>query len=589
MLFGLISASVAAAAVPPQAEAPTKRAAVVVGANKAAAGRRELRYSYRDADQMASVLRDAGRFAPAAVTVLKDPAPQEVLSALDTAISQLSGTPGESLLLFYYSGHSDERALYPGGKALPIQELLQRLENTAVTVRIGIIDACRGGAWTRAKGVKPVEPFEVRVPLDLHSEGSALLASSAGQEDAHEGDALTASFFTHHLVAGLRGAADRTRDGRVTLGEVFEYAQALTVRDTTLAGGSPQHPSFRTNLSGRADLAMTEISESRSQLIVEQRHGPLQLVRLDTGIVLLELPEGEREARLAVPPGRYLVRRRDGQRTLGREISVAANEVARMDEAHLELVGTPALAIKRFETPPTTLHSTLPAGRWEARLAVGTSHLSRELGPIFSENSRFEMGGAGSIAWGISDRLQFSLLSPTLTYRFGERGGRELMLFAGLAGWGFSSLEGFLYIPGGGGELRLWTSDRSAISARLAAVAFGLTTSSASGVAVGQHAVHASASVGYRHTVGDVVTLNLQLGFSRNVLVDGVLAERASPSAVVPELAIGSLDDIGARATPLLQFHLSERWSLDGHASIAFSLGQPQLAERYLIGATFTW
>jgi hypothetical protein len=32
------------------------------------------------------------------------------------------------------------------------------------------------------------------------------------------------------------------------------------------------------------------------------------------------------------------------------------------------------------------------------------------------------------------------------------------------------------------------------------------------------------------------------------------------------------------------------RWlSIDGHASIGFSLGKPELSERYLVGATFTW
>jgi hypothetical protein len=573
--------SFAVASVASEAPAPTKRAAVVVGANMAAAGRRDLRFAHRDANQIAAVLRDAGRFAPSSVSVLRDPAPHEVLAALDKAIAELRGSPGESLLLFYYSGHSDDQALYPGGRALPIPDLLKRLDDTAITVRVGIIDACRGGAWTRAKGIKPVEPFEIPVPLDLRSEGSVLLASSTGQEDAHEAEALAGSFFTHHLVAGLRGAADRTRDGRITVGEVFEYAQAMTVRDTTLAAGSPQHPSFRMNLSGRDDLPMTEISESRSQLVVEQRRGPLQLIRLDTGIVVLELPEGEREARLAIPPGRYLVRRRDAQRTLGREISVTANEVARVDEANLELVGTPALAIKRFETPPPTLHSTLPAGRWEARLGLGMNHWTRpsSLSDLTTRNSDSLLGGVANLSWGISDRLQLSVLSPTLTYRFGELGSQELLLFTGLASWGFSSVEGFLLNPGAGAELRLWTSDRLAITARLAATAYGEILGR-------RDVVQASASAGYRHTLGDVVTLNLQLGFSRNVLVNGVLGRQEAAASTI---AIGSFDEQGARAAPLLQFHLSDRWSLDGHASIGFNLGEPQLYERYLVGATFTW
>ena len=64
-----------------------------------------------------------------------------------------------------------------------------RLESPAATVRVGIVDACRGGGWTRAKGVTG-EALEIRPPLELSSEGSALLASSSGVESAHESEAL---------------------------------------------------------------------------------------------------------------------------------------------------------------------------------------------------------------------------------------------------------------------------------------------------------------------------------------------------------------------------------------------------------------
>jgi hypothetical protein len=93
LLLGLMAGSLGAASAPADPPVPPKRAAVLVGANKAAAGRRDLRFSYRDAEQMASVLREAGRFAPAAVRVLRDPAPHEVLAALDDAIAELSGAP----------------------------------------------------------------------------------------------------------------------------------------------------------------------------------------------------------------------------------------------------------------------------------------------------------------------------------------------------------------------------------------------------------------------------------------------------------------------------------------------------------------
>jgi hypothetical protein len=70
-------------------------------------------------------------------------------------------------------------------------------------VRVGILDSCSGGCWTRTKGLQADAPFEVEVPLALTSEGSGLIAASSGLESAHESSELEGSFFTHHFVAGL--------------------------------------------------------------------------------------------------------------------------------------------------------------------------------------------------------------------------------------------------------------------------------------------------------------------------------------------------------------------------------------------------
>ncbi len=200
------------------AEEP-RRIAVIVGANRSALGRESLRYSYRDAQDIADVLIQAGQFAPTDVHVLKDPEPDELIAMLDRQLSALAAASGESLLLFYYSGHADAGALYPAGKPLPFGSLRARLDNRAATVRIGIIDACSGGGWTGAKDLHAAPPFAVDVPLELSGEGSVLIASSSGVEKAHESERLLGSFFTHHLVAGLRGAADPRGDGVVTLGD----------------------------------------------------------------------------------------------------------------------------------------------------------------------------------------------------------------------------------------------------------------------------------------------------------------------------------------------------------------------------------
>src|SRR5207237_6392803 len=110
------------------------------------------------------------------------------------------------------------------------------------------------------------------------------VASSSGLEAAHESEGILGSFFTHHLVAGLRGAADPRGDGVVTVSDAFAYAKERTVRDTASISPQPQHPSFSMNLRGRADLPLSRIASAPSLVELQQKQGPLQLIHLGTGV-----------------------------------------------------------------------------------------------------------------------------------------------------------------------------------------------------------------------------------------------------------------------------------------------------------------
>ena len=322
------------------------RIAVVVGANAAAPGRKTLRFAHNDATNIAQVLRLAG-FERDDIRVLHDPDPAALLEDLDKALAGLSER--SSMLVFYYSGHADAQALYPNGKRLALSDLRKRLDSARATVRVGIIDACRGGGWTGTKGLSETEVFEVNLPLSLSNEGSVLISSSSGLEDAHESELIQGSFFTHHWNAALRGAGDENQDGTVTLAEAFDYARSFTIRDTALQTQTPQHPSFQMNLRGKSDLPLVTMTAKNSVVAVQQDSGPLQLVHLGSGVVVLELPKGKRELRLSVPPGRYLVRRQAGEEVFAREIDVAAGGVTHVSEENLALVGSSQLAVKGSE------------------------------------------------------------------------------------------------------------------------------------------------------------------------------------------------------------------------------------------------
>ncbi|MBS1151828.1 MAG: peptidase caspase catalytic subunit p20, partial [Myxococcaceae bacterium] len=365
------------------AAAPVRRMAVVVGANAAPAGRQPLRFSHRDALSIAETLQQVGAFKPGDVQVLLDPSPAAVLEVLDARLATLKAEPGETLLLFYYSGHADDAALYPGGEALAFAALRARLERSDATVRLGILDACRGGAWTRTKGLTPSAPFPVETPLRLASEGSVLVASSSGLEDAHETDSLQSSFFTHHLVAALRGAAERNAEGDITLQAAFAYARDRTVHDTAIHTRTAQHPSFDIHLRGRQDLVLAQLTPGQSLVQLAMTQGPLQLIQLSSGLTVLDLPQGERAVKLAVAPGRYALKRVSADGTFAREFNVESGRTTEISEASLTLIGAQALARKSIDPPATSAHQlqvgigTLPFDRWSTGLTFQLGYAYR--------------------------------------------------------------------------------------------------------------------------------------------------------------------------------------------------------------------
>ncbi len=600
----LLACALLLALAPPARAEEVRRVAVLAGANGAAPGRRPLRYAHRDAQRMADVLARSGGFAAADVHVLLDPTPRALLTTLEQAQATL-GPRG--VLVFYYSGHADAEALYPSGQPLALSQLKARLDGSAATVTLGIIDACRGGGWTQAKGLAPGPPFQVQVPLELASEGSILVSASSGLEAAHEAEALEGSFFTHHLVAGLSGAADQSGDGEVSVTEAFDYARALTVRDTALVPEGPQHPSFQTRLRGRQDLVLTRVGGG-STLLLEQRDGPLELISLPSGARVLELVQGPRAVTLSVPPGRYLVVRRAtvGGGGAAREVTVSGGQPARVTEESLLGVGSRALAAKGPGGVLVSQASTVPKHRLELRLGAGVTHsdslaamrVPGWFDPYLGTSTKsFEYEYIGreqltapatqlSAILGLSDRLQVSLPALAVAYRLGEVGATEWIPWAGALRWQLTTQD-FSYQVGAGVDARHWLGLERSLN-------FGLRTKSGGAVRFGQQqrlspdTWIAEVVVGYSHTLGERVTLNLCAAAALNVTYQGRLPR--SGAALDEQgfgVALGSVLERGLRPLPLVSVQLTDELTVDLYASIRKKLLSGDFYETYQLG--FSW
>ena len=579
------------------AQSAPHRYAVIVGANKASPGRRDLRYAHNDAQETADTLIRVAGYPYDNVTVLLDPDPHQVLAALDLYLAR--EPPGtESLLVFYYSGHADAEALYPNGRPLSLRALRQRLDDSRVSVRVGLIDACRGGGWTGTKGLTPAPPFPVEWPLRLSNRGSVLIASSSGWEDAHESETLHGSFFTHHWNAALRGAADVNGDGSITLNEAFDYAQTFTVRDTAVVAAVPQHPSFRIDLSGRRDLSLVSLAASKTALLLKQTTGPLQLVHLDTGLVILESPRGERELRLSVRPGHYLVRRHSSSEIRAKEIDLRPDVALTVRETDLPVVSPGPLAAKSASERDVSA-SILPPHTVELQLAAGVRHA-----PVIDPGLRLGEGGPGTVgilraSYGVGGGWQ--LMAPlALAYGAGDRFAWDWVTWGGLPtlGLGRTDAAGTIVsgLAGAGFDLRRRIGAHASFNASIAALgAYTWTSRSPDATAPpGSAPAHrsfdrwsAQLTGGFTRFVSDAVSLSLGASMSVNVIDDGDFAPWARNDARTGLVfGVGSIQRRGLRPLPLIRVHLGDRLTLDGHVAVAWLPATDSIVETYLAGAT---
>jgi hypothetical protein len=581
LLVGLAAAAPAA-----RAQSAPHRYAVVVGANKASPGRRDLRYAHNDAQETADTLIRVAGYPYDNVTVLLDPDPHQVLAALDSYLArEPAGT--ESLLVFYYSGHADADALYPNGRPLSLRALRQRLDDGRVSVRVGLIDACRGGGWTGTKGLTPAPPFPVEWPLRLSNRGSVLIASSSGWEDAHESETLHGSFFTHHWNAALRGAADVNGDSSVTLNEAFDYAQTFTVRDTALVAAVPQHPSFRIDLSGRRDLALVSLAASKTALLLKQTTGPLQLVHLDTGLVVLESPRGQRDLRLLVRPGHYLVRRHSPSETRAKEIDLRPDVALTIRETDLPLVSTGPLATKSAGERDVSA-SIVPARTVELQLAMGVRHA-----PVIDPGLRLGEGGPGTVgilraSYGLGGGWQ--LMAPlAVAYGAGDPAASSWVTWAGAPtlGLGRTDAAGTIVsgLAGAGFDLRRAIGRQSSFNASVAALGAYTWTSQAARRAF--ETWSAQITGGFTRFVSDAVSLSLGVSAAVNLVHEGDVAPWADNDARAGlVLGLGSIQRRGLRPLPLVRVHLGEHFTLDGHVAVAWLPATDSVVETYLAGVT---
>jgi hypothetical protein len=403
MTATLLLALAVSTAAPPSVQ----RFALVAGANSGGARRPRLSYAVSDAERFEGVLLELGGVAASNAILLRQPGVRDLEAALDSLRDRVeaarragAGSSGRTEVLVYYSGHADETGLLLGEERYSYRELRDRVDSIPADVRIAVLDACASGAITRLKGGQPRPAFLVDASSSMH--GHAFLTSSSADEAAQESDRVGASFFTHYLISGLRGAADASGDGKVTLSEAYQFAFRETLGRTVETRGGAQHPSYDINLSGTGDVVMTDVRDTSAGLVLGEELVGRCYVRDAAHALVVELQKPkERAVELGLAPGAYEVRCQD------EAAAFVAHPV-------LENGKRVALGARDFS----------PARR-DATLARGGDAQSAEVGELAGRH-RLE-GRLGLAAawhpsrWGVGPTSNGSNLGLAYTYWLGPR------------------------------------------------------------------------------------------------------------------------------------------------------------------------
>jgi hypothetical protein len=356
----------------------TRRFALLVGANHGGKDRVTLRYAVDDARAVQKVLEEMGGILPSDSFFLSDPSRDAFFKSMTTLSEEVNQAKEKFRrveVIFYYSGHSDEENLFLGNDRISYKEFKDLITSIGADVRIGILDSCASGAMTLPKGVIKKPPFLMDTAYDM--KGYAFITSSSATEAAQESSRLKRSFFTHNLISGMRGAADRNQDGRITLNEAYQFAFDGTLIQTEKTMAGPQHPSYHIQMSGTGDVVITEIWKSTAVLVLKEVISGKIYIHNQNNVLVVELNKlAGQEISIGLDTGVYRIINIDDRAIWEAKVTLESGQSSELDLDDFT----------QKDKIPTQLRGILPVShpkakyqrdmRWQIELFGGFSRIN---------------------------------------------------------------------------------------------------------------------------------------------------------------------------------------------------------------------
>ncbi len=215
-----------------------------------------LKYTDDDAYRMYAFLKspEGGAIPDKQIAVLidEDATRSKMLRTMKKIFLQADEN---DVVMLYYSGHGLEGSFVPSdyngfNNLVKHTEVTEIFKQTKAKHKIVFADACHSGSMLAMRNTS-----QVQETIDKYygaftkiKGGTALLLSSKSEETSLEDSGLRQGVFSHFLMRGLKGEADKNKNKVVTIKELYEFVHKKVTEYTVNA----QTP----NLSGNYDRNM---------------------------------------------------------------------------------------------------------------------------------------------------------------------------------------------------------------------------------------------------------------------------------------------------------------------------------------------
>lgn len=206
-----------------------------------------LRYTDDDAYRMYAFLKspEGGALADHQIKILidEDATHDKILAAM----TDIFGKAGkDDLVMVYFSGHGLPGSFLPidfdgFNNKLDHEDINKIMESSPAKYKLCIADACHSGsllAMAEKSGTIRNVLEDYYKTLAQAEAGTALIMSSKGEETSLESSGLRQGVFSHFLIRGLKGEADKDGNKIVTVQELFNFVDE-NVKAYTMNRQSP--------------------------------------------------------------------------------------------------------------------------------------------------------------------------------------------------------------------------------------------------------------------------------------------------------------------------------------------------------------